>query len=172
MAAGFAGEVEGDFAAFPGFRGGHGVVEGVAVAEAVDEVAEFLVGLGGVEHFAAGGGGDFVHAGSVLGLVDVLSGAAGNADGEDARRAAGHAEGEAADDEVELPEVVDDLFEGGAGFMAAVVGDGEQGAAARSGGVGREGLGGCVDGVAKRGGPGEVELEEALLDGAADEVEV
>jgi hypothetical protein len=44
--------------------------------------------------------------------VDVLAGAAGDADGEDAGRAAGHAEGEAADDDIELPEVVDDLLEG------------------------------------------------------------
>lgn len=172
MAAGLAGEVDGDFAAFSGFGGGHGVVEGVAVAETVDEVAEFLVGLGRIEHFAAGGGGNLVHAGAVFGLVDIFAGAAGDADGEDAGGAAGHAKGEAADDEVELPEVVDDLFEGGAGFMAAVVGDGEEGAAALGGGVGLEGLGRGVDGVAKGGGPGEVELEEALLDGAADEVEV
>lgn len=172
MAAGLTGEVDGDFAAFPGFRGGHGVVEGVAVAEAVDEVAEFLVGPGGVEHFAAGGGGDFVHTGPVLGFVGVLASGTGDADGEDAGRAAGHPEGEAADDDVEVPEVVDDLLEGGTGFMAAVVGDGEEGAAALDGGVAREGLGGRVDGVAKRSGPGEVELQEALLDCVANEVEV
>jgi hypothetical protein len=172
LAACFRGEIDGDLAAFPRFSGGQGVVEGVAVAETVDQVPEFFVGLGCVQHLAAGCGGDFVHAGAVPGLVDIFAGAAGDADGEDAGGAAGHAEGQAADDEVESPEVVDDLFEGGAGFMTAVVGDGEEGAAARGGGVWLEGLGGGVDGVAEGGGAREVELEEALFDGLANEIEI
>jgi hypothetical protein len=56
--------------------------------------------------------------------------------------------------------------------MAAVVGDGEEGAAARGGSMGLEGLGGGVDGVAEGGGPGEVEMKEALLDGLANEIEI